>query len=87
MKNKYLILNGSVGEKRRGELIEIAYASSLKKAKKIAKSLIDKDLYFVKNHEFTGLFKNKKHIFATAIKLNSDDAKEYIFYKEVTKWN
>lgn len=83
-KNKYVVLNGAFNGKENEELTEIAYTSSLKKAKEIAKVLVDRDSHFLQNHEFKGLFnKREDHIFVTAIKLNRDDVTEYIYNKEV----
>lgn len=85
-KNKYVILSTRFDENgvEKEDYKLYRYASSLKRAKEIAEDLINEDTK-IKQGRTNGLF-NKKYkncTFVTAIKLNSDDAKEYIFYKEI----
>lgn len=85
-KNKYVILNTRFDENgvEKEDYKLYRYASSLKRAKEIAEDLINENAK-TKQGRTNSLF-NKKYknwTFATAIKLNSDDAKEYIFYKEI----
>lgn len=80
-KYKYVIINTRFDENgvEKEDYKLYRYASSLKRAKEIAENTTTKQ---GRTHS---LF-NKKYkncTFVTAIKLNSDDAKEYIFYKEI----
>lgn len=82
-KNKYAILNGSFNENGVGDLDIVTYASSLKRAKEIARDLIKSDIK-IKQGLMHSLFnkKYKDYTFVTAITSKSNTT-EYIFYKEI----
>lgn len=85
-KNKYIIISTRFDENgvEKEDYKLYRYVSSLKRAKEIAKDLINEDIK-TKQGRTHSLFnkKFKNYTFVTSIKLNSDDAKEYIFYKEI----
>ena len=86
MEKKYVILSTRYDENgvEKEDYRLYRYASSLKKAKEIARILINDDTK-IKQGRTHGLFnrKYKNYTFVTAIKLNRDDMLEYEFYKEI----
>lgn len=80
MKNKYIVLNGFLNKNNGCDsLVKVAYTNSFKKAKEIANLYVNGD----KALREKSTTENGQLLFVTAIRLNSDDALGYKFYKEI----
>lgn len=79
---KYVVLNGIIDETGKKLFAVVGYASSLKRAKEIAKPMIDRDKC-IKSGAFNHLITRDNYTYITAIKLTGDNVFDYKFYKEV----